>query len=379
MSKQLPQLSQLSLLRMLLAEPAEEIRSLPAPLLLEVVSEVGLEDAGDLLALASREQLEALLDEDSWSPDGESIDPGRFSLWLQVLLESQPDRSRLHELDDDFIAYGLAQLVVVLDLDQLAPRISSRSARAGEAFEKALESAPSLEIEPYRIVFRREEVTEALTSFLLWMDQEDSSRLQNLLERLASFGEDLAEEHGGWTELLSSLESAAAEQSQARDQRRAALGFVSPTDAKAFLAQSPESLIKKSGLDPVSHAFFRDYVPQLAPKYSPLASSLKEIVGNRDKMKALPDPAGRYREMVKLLKAEGCARAWEEIAFLANVLLADASSRQESLRRADAVAEVLAVLDEYFKGKDSVALWKAHGLPPLFLAARVMQKIRTKP
>lgn len=57
-----------------------------------VIQHCGLEDCGELVALATPGQLAAVFDLDLWRPDragmDEQFDPDRFGLWLEVLLES---------------------------------------------------------------------------------------------------------------------------------------------------------------------------------------------------------------------------------------------------------------------------------------------------
>ncbi len=81
------------LLNRLLEDPelAPTLRALPAPALRQVILRVGLEDAGELIALASLEQLREVFDEDLWRSaqpgQDEAFDAARFAVWLEVLLE----------------------------------------------------------------------------------------------------------------------------------------------------------------------------------------------------------------------------------------------------------------------------------------------------
>jgi hypothetical protein len=60
------------LLGQMLDDPqlAPQLRALPAPLLRQVILQIGLEDAGELVALASLEQLREVFDEDVAEPAG---------------------------------------------------------------------------------------------------------------------------------------------------------------------------------------------------------------------------------------------------------------------------------------------------------------------
>src|SRR5574340_561157 len=55
------------------------------------IERVGLEDAGELMALATTEQLLHVFDETLWTSAApgrdERLDPERFAVWLEVMLE----------------------------------------------------------------------------------------------------------------------------------------------------------------------------------------------------------------------------------------------------------------------------------------------------
>src|SRR5262245_60259724 len=80
------------------------VRELPAGVLSQLIERVGLEDSGELVALASTEQLERLFDDDLWQAaragDDETFRPERFVLWLRVMQEAGEERllARLREL-----------------------------------------------------------------------------------------------------------------------------------------------------------------------------------------------------------------------------------------------------------------------------------------
>ena len=84
------------LLMRILEEPAlvSAIRSLPARVLGQLIGHLGLEDSGELIALASTDQLVQIMDNDLWQSErpgeDEAFDAERFSLWLEVMLEAGP-------------------------------------------------------------------------------------------------------------------------------------------------------------------------------------------------------------------------------------------------------------------------------------------------
>src|SRR5512134_1127963 len=113
-----------SLLGQMLDDPqlAPQLRALPAPVLRQVILRVGLEDAGELVALSTLEQLREVFDEDLWRSarpgEDEAFDAARFVVWLEVLLEGGDAfvADRLAELSEDFLVFAVSRLVRVLDL-----------------------------------------------------------------------------------------------------------------------------------------------------------------------------------------------------------------------------------------------------------------------
>src|SRR5918911_4157512 len=68
------------------------VRELPGAVLGKLIERIGLEDAGELVALASTAQLERIFDDDLWRADraggDETFRPERFALWLRVISEA---------------------------------------------------------------------------------------------------------------------------------------------------------------------------------------------------------------------------------------------------------------------------------------------------
>jgi hypothetical protein len=71
-------------------ELVSAVRELPAPVLGKLIDRIGLEDAGELVAMASTAQLERMFDDDLWKAarpgEDETFRPERFALWLNVML-----------------------------------------------------------------------------------------------------------------------------------------------------------------------------------------------------------------------------------------------------------------------------------------------------
>src|SRR5689334_4284660 len=110
-----------ALLRRILerSELVAAIDKLSAPVLGQLIEHVGLEDAGELVAVATSRQLERVWDRDLWTRDGgdgsERFDPERFATWLVVMLEAGEAQTaqRLRAVPFDLLTLGLHRLVHV--------------------------------------------------------------------------------------------------------------------------------------------------------------------------------------------------------------------------------------------------------------------------
>src|SRR5262245_61463851 len=100
---------------------ARVVRSLDPPVLLQLVRHCGLEDAGPIVALATPDQLVRVFDEDLWraaAPGGaEELDPERFGLWLEVLVDADEGAAArtLAGMDLELVAAALNLHALVLD------------------------------------------------------------------------------------------------------------------------------------------------------------------------------------------------------------------------------------------------------------------------
>jgi hypothetical protein len=86
-----------------------------------LIQRCGLEDCGDLIALATPEQLTGVFNLDMWRSDQpgleEQFDADRFGVWLEVLVEAGAAvaAQKLAEIDIDLVIAALAQHLRVFD------------------------------------------------------------------------------------------------------------------------------------------------------------------------------------------------------------------------------------------------------------------------
>ena len=245
------------------------VRDLPPRALAKLIDHVGLEDSGEIVALATTEQLARVFDEDLWRSvrpgDDEKFDDERFALWLEILLEAGDEftADRLAELPEDFVIMAVHRHALVVDLDELAVEMADRGEYDDDRdlTEKALESCLYQEIDRYRIIARRHEGWDSLVTVLLALDKSHRALLERILERCASMASQYIEDNGGLYDVLSSEDMLEADVAGDREDRRAAEGFIAPASARSFLALARTVDVRESApgeRDPVTRAYFRE-------------------------------------------------------------------------------------------------------------------------
>jgi hypothetical protein len=335
-----------SLLRQLLDDPqlAPQLRALPAPVLRQVILQIGLEDAGELVALASLEQLREVFDEDLWrSPrpgQDDAFDAARFCTWLEVLLEAGDAvvADRLAELSEDFLVFSFSRLLRALDTAEVAASITDDD-EAG-LLDKVLEAGDCQELGEHLVVARVENGWSAVWTALVALDERHPELLRAVLQRCWRATREEAEGAGGLYEVLTGEEQLLEDARAEREERRAARGYVSPADARAFLALARRAPAEPE-TDPITRAYFRELrrVPgdtggagrgARAPRSAPLRRLLAEAGVEAGPGGAPPAGDSLFRRTVGELAGSdprAHQRVVEELAYLANVLVAGDTSR----------------------------------------------------
>src|SRR6185503_12888149 len=107
--------------------------------------------------------------------DEPRLDPARFALWLEVMLEAGDDAvaKRLVELPLDFLMIAVQRLVLVVDMDRLGEDLGEdEGADEREQLEKALDSSLCEEWEEFRLVARDHRAFDSVLQALLALDRE---------------------------------------------------------------------------------------------------------------------------------------------------------------------------------------------------------------
>ncbi len=422
------------LVNRMLDEPAavSALRELTPRQLGAVVRHVGLEDAGELLCLASGDQLVGLFDLDLWrdARDGhdERFDSERFARWIEVIAQATSDEEAAalwSAQDEDLLGLGLASRVMVLDLDALAPQLSAWAelglAQAAEVdrLDKALEGSLGVELEGCRVIARESHGFDAIVELLLALDRDHRDLVERLLARLAALGAERLEEEGP-AELLSAAQSLAEDVAGAREDRRSAEGYVAPSAAAAFLrlatqqAESIPTLLQVRERDPLTRAYFRQLhrtPPAETPRPcaggapgaarspgQPMPSTLAELLSVAEveiatsSTPALPPVTSGIEDAAETLRAglrglgdrapEIHEQRLHELVYLANVLVAAGDVARRRYGLAEAADAVLATCDRgagYLveRGEGLDDMLREHGADWLFRLGWALSRARS--
>jgi hypothetical protein len=277
-------LGKLSQPRQLLGTLLEEpelmaiVRGIDAPTLGRLVRHVGLEDAGELVALATTEQLAGMFDEDLWKADAPGVnqdfDAQRFATWLEIMLEAGASFAarRLLALDEDLVMLALSQHLRAVDSDRVAAVVWKGTAPLDRRrlLQQALDSANYHEFEQYLVYSIHEPSWSTWLALLLVLDREHPERLSDWLERLAliSFDERDVDDEGEFEDeddvrVLRRSETLAADVAAERNERREREGYLTPSDALSFLRSARRSslveILGAATQDSITQAYFREW------------------------------------------------------------------------------------------------------------------------
>lgn len=341
-----------------------EVQALPASDFAALVRRIGIDDAGELLALATAEQLVTAFDEDLFTNarpgERERFDASGFAVWLEVLLEAGEARAaaRVAELSEDFVAHALSAMVMVFEESALREALGDEDDDDAARADKALESALSEELDGYVLVARQPEGWDSVLALVLGLDRDHRAFLERVLDRLVRVSsaalEDLAELATVLDEGASLAEDAEAE----REDRRAKQGYVEPRMAKSFLALARDAAVDREERDAVTRAYFRELergAPRAAsPGESRLAALVQAVRDSTEPGDVPPieardgrEPSGLVAPMRKLAeqRSELFEARTEELAFLTNVLVAGAEGRDGRMRPLEAAMAVMATVE----------------------------------
>lgn len=244
------------------------VDKLSAPVLGQLIEHVGLEDAGELVAVATTQQLARVWDRDLWTRSehggSERFDPDRFATWLAVMLEAGEAQTvtRLRELPFDLLTLAVHRLARVMD------REIWLMAAEQEQDEREDDGGPHMPWHELVLIARDEHAWDALLTALLALDEEDHALLRRVLERCRDMDAQLADLALEPDEIYTALTYDAALESELaaeRDAHQSASGYLSAADAQSFLrlARTPfTGRAAQLDRDPIARAYFRELAPR---------------------------------------------------------------------------------------------------------------------
>jgi hypothetical protein len=348
------------------------VRQLQPEILHRVIQACGLEDSADLVALATPAQLQRVFDLDLWRQEragtDEQLDPDRFATWIEVLMEAGPSvaAEKLAGMDSDIVITALAKHILVFDVaavaappaddDDIEPNVR-RSDR------------PSAEVGGYLVEAKRTGAWETIVDLLVSLDAahpEFFHRVMRGCRKLSNSGFEI----DGLDDLLGAEDQDLFDVTVARDQRREEQGYLTPAEARAFL-EAARQVDRRAAVPPPSNPIARAYF-RTTPSHDEvppdMADATGELADPADSSLATDAPTAAMADVMHVLSEAGVLNpqprgllaaapedapprltrlepllelareidplAWakrtEELAFVANALVAGASIRSRA-------------------------------------------------
>jgi hypothetical protein len=333
------------------------VPQLPPEVLHRVIETCGLEDCGELVALATPPQLQRVFDLDLWhaAQPGleEHFDADRFGVWLEVLVDcgAALAAQKLAAMDIDLVIAGLAGHLRVFD-----PSVLAASERRGH------------DIGGYTVVPLRTGSWDAIVTALTALDEDHRDffrRVMSGCRRLSNSKPEI----DGLDNLLTDRQQAMFDLAVDRERRREASGYVTPEQARAFLQMSRQ---RRPAHDvpppdnPLARAYFRaiEWVTQPAepsdagpePEESGVAAVVDVLVEAgvlpqqpRALLGGTQEHASHLtriqRHMQRVLERDPAAYSTrcDELGFLANTIAAGCSVQARPLTAKEGVDAAVAV------------------------------------
>ena len=257
-----------NLLNRILEEPklVSIVRNLEPKVLTKVIQHIGLEDCGEIVALATTDQLKQVFDEDLWKAEKpgreEKFDPARFGVWLEVMTEMGPKfvAEKLAGLDKEFLVMTLSEQILVLDLESmLLSAVCDSDEERDVYFDKMIDNCLGHDFDKFTILSKNDRAWDSVLFALLALDSENYSLFNDLLESCALISSDYIQNHGGLEIVLTHRQKLHSDVSYDREQRREEAGYVPPLTAGHFLTLSRSATFDQIQFDTVEDNITKSY------------------------------------------------------------------------------------------------------------------------
>src|SRR5262245_49836195 len=258
-----------SLLDRILNTPSFEqvVPRLRPDLLHRVIQTCGLEDCGEIVALATPGQLARIFDLDLWraarAGRDEQFDADRFGVWLEVLVETGAAAAaqKLVGMDVDLVVAGLAQHTLVYDRAAVTPyettdgELVTFYADAISVFDDGL----TFDVGGYLLVAKRARSWEAIVEVLTSLDTGHPDYFHQVMRGCRALSNS-GREIDGLDDLLSEGDQVMFDLAVDRERRGEKRGYVAPAQARAVLQMSRELRFGSDAMPPANplvRAYFR--------------------------------------------------------------------------------------------------------------------------
>ena len=234
----------------------------------QLIRRAGLHGSGELVALATPEQLTAVLDADLWGnvqPGlDDKFDADRFGEWLEVLVDTDDAVAAriVAALDQNLVIAGLSRYVQVFD-----PSAIAMPASLADEMPDVEPPSPAefeREVGGYLVRAIRPDAWDAIVSLLIVLEADYPvcfHALMGACRRLSNS----APEVDGLDNLLTEPEQLLHDVAIDRELRRSQQGYSSPADARAFLEMARHPARARSEPNPITTAYFRAADETVAP------------------------------------------------------------------------------------------------------------------
>lgn len=369
---------------------AQVVPRLAPELLHRVIERVGLEDSGELVALATPEQLRRVFDRDLWRAGragrDEQFDPERFAVWLEVMLDAGVAAEKLAAMDLDLVVAAFAAHARVFDLAATRITVDDEDVAAIR-----LDVERSCEIGGYLVACRGDARSwHPVADTLRALDAEHPEAFRRIMRGCRRLSDSLPE-LDEISDRLSAGDQAMFDLGADRDARLAGRGFVPPANARAFLQAARRFRVggdAAASSDPLVRAYFEsidsasdvdedaasrsasDPPRDTTPADEASVASLVEVLQDagiaaappRALLQSSQADAPRFGELQAHLEAllaldfAAYSRRTEELAYLANTIAAGCGIFDRPLTPAEASDAVAAVCN--------LALQSSPAVPP---------------
>ena len=224
----------------------------------------GLDDCGELVALATPEQLTSVFDLDLWPNTqpgrDERFDEDRFGEWLELLAgtgEAVGART-IAAIDENLIIAGLSRYVRVFDSATLATSASNDD----ESLDVDVTSfdGPECEVGGYVLRARRADAWDAIVALLLALEADHQDYFHAVMRGCRQLSNSVPE-IDGLDNLLMEPAQQLHDVALERERRRSQQGYSTPGDARAFLQLARQPRHQRPGaarsINPLAAAYFR--------------------------------------------------------------------------------------------------------------------------